>query len=162
MTPATSEFLDKWAKIYGIERLPEETDELLRSRLMSKLKPVNPVKIHSEKVIHQSNMKKMNMYLIMREYYPYDSHHLEYYSIVVAAETEDDARKIHPQGDHYRWKQHVTLGESSYYKEWVNTADIKHLKVKYLGEAKKGQKHGVILASHSCPGSPDAEGNMIF
>ena len=52
-------------------------------------------------------------------------------SLVVCANTEEEARKILPDDD---CKE----------RYWTQTEDVK---VEYLGEAKKGSKKGVILAS---------------
>lgn len=57
-------------------------------------------------------------------------------SCVVAAETEEDARTIHPaEGQYKTW----------YWSEWANTPDS--VQVKLIGEATPGAERGVILAS---------------
>ncbi len=73
----------------------------------------------------------MKLYLISQnvnnDYDTYDG-------FVVCAENEDEARSIHPLD-----------GSESNYGSWVKKAA--HIKVKYLGEAKKGMKAGEILSS---------------
>ena len=59
-----------------------------------------------------------------------------YDSAVVAAETEEAARNIHPSGDQRSW------GKSNY--DWC---DLEYVQVKYLGVAKEGQESGVICDS---------------
>jgi hypothetical protein len=61
-----------------------------------------------------------------------------YDSAVVAAETEEEAKTMHPQ---HLFKQY------SWNKGWDNNTwcNIKHVKVEYLGETDK--QKGVILAS---------------
>ena len=62
-----------------------------------------------------------------------------YDSAVVAAETEDQARMIHPDGhDESRW-------EDKRFLTWA--AEPFLVKVEYLGEAKPGTEKGLILAS---------------
>lgn len=58
-------------------------------------------------------------------------------SAVVAAETEAEARLIHP-GD-YEWD-----GKAEEYSSWASAEKVK---VSYVGIAKKGTKRGVICAS---------------
>jgi hypothetical protein len=58
---------------------------------------------------------------------------------VVAAETEDDARRTHPDGIS------AVLKGQDYYGTWVS---LKEVRVEYLGEAKAGLPAGVILASY--------------
>lgn len=59
-----------------------------------------------------------------------------YSDAVVAAESEDDARKIHPGG----------YEDDSYFRDlvWCNPNFVK---VEFLGEAKNGTQEGVICAS---------------
>jgi hypothetical protein len=58
-----------------------------------------------------------------------------YDSAVVAAETEDEARLIHPGNG--KWNDR--------WSAWASTPDKVH--VDYIGEAKDGTEHGVVLAS---------------
>lgn len=57
-----------------------------------------------------------------------------YDSAVVAAETEDEARNINPDGE---WNRH--------YSSWSESPSL--VSVEYLGEAKIGTEAGIILAS---------------
>jgi hypothetical protein len=71
----------------------------------------------------------MKLYLIYRtDEYGYD----EYDEAVVCAESEEEARNIHPRE-----------GCSSL-EGWIEPKDVK---VSYLGEAEKGWEKGVICAS---------------
>ena len=58
---------------------------------------------------------------------------------VVAAETEEDARKIHPDG------RTVVADREDYLGAWVPLSQVE---VDYLGDAKPDTKPGVILASY--------------
>lgn len=58
-----------------------------------------------------------------------------YDSAVVVAETEEDARKIHPHGA--EWGAHTRM--------WADYPD--RVKVELLGEAIFGTNSGVVLAS---------------
>jgi hypothetical protein len=61
-------------------------------------------------------------------------------SMVVAARTEEDARKMHPRstGDEgYCWEKHNYV--------WADSPD--QVNVKYLGTAEPSMDEGVILAS---------------
>ena len=64
-----------------------------------------------------------------------------YDSAVVCAETEEQARFIHPryQIDDKEWN-----GKVDVYDSWV---DAENVKVEYIGEAKEGMVKGVICAS---------------
>lgn len=96
----------------------------------------------------------MNLYLISQTINEgYDT----YDSAVVAAESEDEARKIHPSP----FVTHVTdevwmgtysggdhIGEEYEANEdlcWVRFSDIHHITVEYLGATEKPK--GLILAS---------------
>lgn len=57
-------------------------------------------------------------------------------SCVVAAETKEDAKKIHPRGAIYPYWS---------YNEWAVSSDS--VQVKLIGEATPETKRGVILAS---------------
>jgi hypothetical protein len=96
----------------------------------------------------------MNLYLITQDLVEgYDT----YDSAVVVAETEDDARKIHPSPfvTHVkdgRWMGTYSegLNVSGEYvnddgTDWVMYGDIEHIKVECLGETSK--EKGMILAS---------------
>lgn len=79
----------------------------------------------------------MNLYLISQtENSDYDT----YDAAVVAAQSEDDARKIHPGG-------HDIDGWDCWFSNstWVKYSDIDLVKVEYLGRTDK--QHGAILAS---------------
>ena len=59
-------------------------------------------------------------------------------SAVVAAENEDAARLIHPEGS---WKKPV----HSDFTAWASSPE--KVAVTYIGEAKEGTEAGIILAS---------------
>ena len=91
----------------------------------------------------------MKLYLISQstnqEYDTYDS-------AVVAAETEDDARNMHPEFPNVishkgKWMDHYKgeLTNTTIWTEWVNHEDIDKIEVKYLGETNV--KRGVVLGS---------------
>ena len=61
-----------------------------------------------------------------------------YDSAVVAAETAEEARRIHPDGDPAELKRHIN------YDTW---ATFEHIEAKLIGEACPGTQSGVILAS---------------
>ena len=74
----------------------------------------------------------MNLYLISQSahsYYVYDS-------AVVAAESEDDARIIHPNG-YGEWSSNDLC-------EWCTPEQVK---VQHIGTANPGAERGVICAS---------------
>jgi hypothetical protein len=89
----------------------------------------------------------MKLYLISIEYMGYDT----YDSAVVAAESEDDARHIHPDGRSCskdgRWV--VECSDGTYIdfdcESWAKFSEINFIDVEYLGETDKVR--GVILAS---------------
>lgn len=60
-----------------------------------------------------------------------------YDSCVVAAETEDDARFIHPSKTDWNGKD----------ERWSSWCPADCVKVELIGEAKAGTERGVILAS---------------
>lgn len=61
-----------------------------------------------------------------------------YDSCIVAAENEDEAAEIHPDG---------FLNNTLENDEWYTWCRIEDVKVEYIGEAKEGIERGVILAS---------------
>jgi hypothetical protein len=63
----------------------------------------------------------------------------KYSQAVVVAETEEDARRTHPDG------QSVVAHEMDVFGIWVS---LEHVRTEYLGEAKAGTKAGVVLASY--------------
>lgn len=65
-----------------------------------------------------------------------------YDAVVVTAESEDEARQIHPTGVE-NWIK-IESNEAVRGATWVMLADVK---VKYIGTAKRGAKSGVILSS---------------
>lgn len=75
-------------------------------------------------------MKKLNLYLI---YQDVNNDYDTYYSAVVAATSDDDAKNIHPSG-YDNWEIGV----------WCNAQLVK---VKLIGVANKDMKRGVICAS---------------
>ncbi len=58
---------------------------------------------------------------------------------VVAAESEEDARRTHPDGSS------TVLEGEDIFGTWVA---LKYVRVEFLGEAKPGTPAGVILASY--------------
>ena len=77
------------------------------------------------------NINNMNLYLLTQdEVTGYDT----YDSVVVAAESEEEAKGIHPC---------AILGWRSS-GDWCKIEDVQ---VELIGEAKKGTQSGVILAS---------------
>ncbi len=95
----------------------------------------------------------MNLYLISQNVEcGYDT----YDSVVVAAESEDDARNIHPDYPDFvthvkgnKWMGTYTKSDEEYDNDWSGSwpryCDIGKIKVRYLGSTN--QKRGVILAS---------------
>ena len=80
---------------------------------------------------------KMKLYIISQEVNTgYDT----YDSAVVAAESEEDAKTIHPGGE----TEPVREIDRHFY-EWCGLA---HVKVELIGVAVKGTKRGVIVASY--------------
>jgi len=63
-------------------------------------------------------------------------------SLIVTAETEEDARNIHPQ-EYWDDPSEIEWGEP--YGTWCSSPDS--VEVEYLGEAKEGTERGIILAS---------------
>jgi len=61
-----------------------------------------------------------------------------YDSAIVCAESEEEAKKIHPSGDG------ETQAKATKYDCWCGLKDVN---VEYLGEAKEELKKGVIVAS---------------
>lgn len=81
----------------------------------------------------------MNLYLISQsENDDYDS----YESAVVAAESEDRAKMIHPRGDILTEEN---LNKDTWDYCWVS--NIENVQVEFIGTAKDGTEEGVILAS---------------
>lgn len=64
-----------------------------------------------------------------------------YDSAVVCANSEDEARKIHPYEG-----EPDSEGEFEE-SDWAN--NISEVNVEYLGEAKEGMKQGIICASYN-------------
>lgn len=98
----------------------------------------------------------MNLYLISQDI---NSGYDTYDSAVVAAESEKDAREIHPSSfvthvNNDKWMGTYPGGDCNgdEYEagwgacgEWVEFSDIKHVTVELLGETSKDK--GVVLAS---------------
>jgi hypothetical protein len=86
----------------------------------------------------------VNIYLVERthEVIEYDS----YESMVVVAQTEEDARSVHPEG-------YVMTASSPRTHVWTSYEGLSALKVTLLGKAVKGvselyrEKAGVIVTS---------------
>jgi hypothetical protein len=78
----------------------------------------------------------MNLYLVSQDLNDdYDT----FDAVVVAADNEQDARKIHPS----------ELEWDSYSNDWVHISDIDKLNVELLGTAAEGVEAGVVLASYN-------------
>ncbi len=75
-----------------------------------------------------------------------------YSEFLACADSEDDARKMHPDGAldendiGYNWPRYEELYEYDH-GSWVSYKDIDKLNVKYLGDAVNIVK-GVIMASY--------------
>lgn len=102
----------------------------------------------------------MNLYKIEQDLIDdYDT----YDSAVVVAESEDEARKIHPSPfvthhDGERWMgtyaENALNGmagqpysQEQSYPDWPNFRDIEHVSVTYLGEADDLLKAGTVICS---------------
>ena len=93
----------------------------------------------------------MKIYLLSQDFVSgYDT----YDSAIVIAENEDEARKIHPNEyvthvTNDQWMENYSGGEE--YKnephDGVKYSDIDKISVKYIGEASKEQRKGLVLAS---------------
>lgn len=95
----------------------------------------------------------MNLYLYLISQDLVDGYDT-YDSVVVSAESEDEARKIHPSPfvTHYKdGKWMGTYARGGEYEneqsDWVAFCDIGELKVKLIGESKLPK--GVVLASYN-------------
>jgi hypothetical protein len=78
----------------------------------------------------------MNLYLLTQEVNnAYDT----YDSCVVCAKGLNDAKTIHPSE-----QVCITKESQDTYDAWCKLSDVK---VKYIGQAKRGLKRGVILSS---------------
>lgn len=84
----------------------------------------------------------MNLYLIERD----DTvNYEEYDSAIVAAESEDDAKTIHPNKEN----PHPVGERRRPFDGWPDTwVSISHVKATYIGEAKPEMPRGVVLASN--------------
>jgi len=99
-------------------------------------------------VEERTKLLEMNLYIVSRtDTVDYD----EFDSVVVAAESEDDARSIHPSGyvisgDFWMgFRQGDFYPVSAYCYGWVAPGYIDTLKVKHIGSTD--EPRGVILAS---------------
>jgi hypothetical protein len=80
-----------------------------------------------------------------------------YDSAVVCAETEDEARKIHPSPFTKFWRDNKWFGidvngkeyqsSDGYSSNWVTGDNLKEIKIEYIGVAKDGIEKGVIVSS---------------
>ena len=80
----------------------------------------------------------MNLYLLKAKegFGGYDT----FDSVVVAAESEDEARRIHPSSYMYEWDGK----EEGEYSSWCAAEDVR---VVLIGKAVKGTAKGVVCAS---------------
>ena len=70
-----------------------------------------------------------------------------YDSIIVCAESPDEARLIHPSSSNNDFAEN-DFDEAGYpYSCWVNKDQISKIKVKLVGVASREIKKGVLLAS---------------
>lgn len=76
----------------------------------------------------------MNLYLIEQDV---NNNWDTYDSAVVVANSEDEARFIHPND--YEWD-----GKMETYSNWCNAENVK---VTYLGKAKEGLKKGEVICA---------------
>ncbi|MTB53061.1 hypothetical protein [Lewinella sp. W8] len=91
----------------------------------------------------------MKIYLITQDLvHGYDT----YDSAVVSAESEEDAKNIHPSEcvTHIKdgmWMGTFTKGGEYEYtsRNWVSASNLDQVKVQYIGESKRGR--GLILSS---------------
>lgn len=91
----------------------------------------------------------MNLYKIEQDIYDTKS----YKSVIVRAETEDQARTIHPEEDIFlsgnKW---FCKGNSGVYQVgpcgWVYSKQLQKIKVTLIGIALKGCRVGVVSASY--------------
>lgn len=80
----------------------------------------------------------MNLYLLRQnQNIGYDT----YDSMVVAAETEEEARLIHPN----QWSDNAWGKTLSFLKDWADTPD--QVTVELLGVAVDGMESGVVISS---------------
>lgn len=63
---------------------------------------------------------------------------------VVCAESEEEARKIHPDGGYDYEEDGVARDRDTLYGTWAKKKDVK---VTEIGEANEKQKKGVVCAS---------------
>jgi len=80
----------------------------------------------------------MKIYKISQEV---NNNYDTYSEAIVIAKDEEEARKIHPNGE-YNYAEHTST--NLYFGTWTKKI---YVKVKYIGEAKKGSKKGVVCAS---------------
>ena len=78
----------------------------------------------------------MNLYLLSTNV---DDRPRAFSRAVVAAATEEEARRTHPDGSS------TVLEQEDYFGTWVS---LQRVQVEYLGEAKPEMQAGVILASY--------------
>lgn len=79
-----------------------------------------------------------------------------YSSAVVCADSEDEARKMHPNNEWY-WNDGKWFFKNDnsgheidevYYTSWVDADNLDAIEVEYLGEADSSVKPGVVIASY--------------
>lgn len=70
-----------------------------------------------------------------------------YDSCVVCAESEDEARKIHPS--EYESPTWYTEEDPLFCEKWVPPSQIDKIEVKYLGEAYHKVNKGIVCASYN-------------
>jgi len=63
-----------------------------------------------------------------------------YDSCVVCAESEEDAKKIHPSG----YRNDEVTEEEEKYGTWTTLSNVD---AEYIGEAKEGSERGVVCSS---------------
>lgn len=125
-------------------------EKLIEPGLVLKLEDIKDMKLcfNSEDLIYANLMqpeptKIVYLYLLTQnQNNDWDT----YDAMIVAAESEEEARKIHPDrnifdnDDEKAWKFYKDS-----YSTWANNSD--HVKVKLLGMAHSGVEKGIILKS---------------
>jgi hypothetical protein len=68
-----------------------------------------------------------------------------YDSMIVAASTKEEARRIHPMTENGMVEEGIWISSGKFRSNWAETPD--QVKVELLGLAVKGTKKGIILTS---------------
>ena len=76
----------------------------------------------------------MNIYKVSREDYDYD----EFNEFVVIAESEEDARNVHPSGNCNSWN------DKPWNMSWIDISEINTLKVELIGVTDREEVEVVV------------------